>query len=225
MARTGRRDYNHLVSVWRRQRDGAGLTAWPRSRPTALVLLSAVGLLAGCGVHHPATSVPRNLAREARPIGVGTRFHPPATGLVVGPCLPQLGSRFGVHVEVFAENRVVLLPAGIGTLTPRSTVTGRIRAARCYGNLVTLEPTGVVLVRPRLHLPLSDVFRSWGEPLSATRVASFSASPGEQVVVFVNGRRWRGAPGSVPLDRHAEIVVEVGPLVPPHASYSFPPGT
>jgi len=29
----------------------------------------------------------------------------------------------------------------------------------------------------------------------------------------------------VPLTRHAEIVLEVGPHVPPHSSYMFPPGT
>jgi hypothetical protein len=29
----------------------------------------------------------------------------------------------------------------------------------------------------------------------------------------------------VPLTPHAEIVLEVGPHVPPHASYTFPPGT
>jgi len=29
----------------------------------------------------------------------------------------------------------------------------------------------------------------------------------------------------VPLARHSEIVLEVGPYVPPHRSYTFPPGT
>jgi len=31
--------------------------------------------------------------------------------------------------------------------------------------------------------------------------------------------------GLVPLTRHAEIVLEIGPYVPPHLSYAFPPGT
>jgi hypothetical protein len=55
-------------------------------------------------------------------------------------------------------------------------------------------------------------------------VASFRASRGRRVEVFVDGRRWHGRPGRVPLRRHAEIVVEVGPHVPPHSSYTFPPG-
>jgi hypothetical protein len=87
-----------------------------------------------------------------------------------------------------------------------------------------LDPTGLVLIRLGAHPMLADLFRAWGEPLSTRRLASFSASAGGRVVVFVNGRRWQGAQGRVPLARHAEIVLEVGPYVPPHRSYTFPPG-
>jgi hypothetical protein len=80
-------------------------------------------------------------------------------------------------------------------------------------------------VRPGARLTLAALFSSWGEPLSPARLASFSAAPGSEVAVFVNGRQWRGAPTEVPLTRHAEIVLEVGPHVPPHSSYAFPPGT
>jgi hypothetical protein len=128
-------------------------------------------------------------------------------------------------VEVFAANRVVLIPAGIGTKPPRNVLSGRISGAGCYGAMVTLEPTGLVLVRPGSRLSLSDLFRSWGQPLSSRRVASFSASSGDKVRVFVDGRRWGGPPGGVPLSAHSEIVVEVGPHVPPHSSYAFPPGS
>jgi hypothetical protein len=129
-----------------------------------------------------------------------------------------------VHVEVFAANRVVLLPAGIGTRPPRGFSAGRISRARCYGALVTLEPTGVVLVRAEARLRLDDLFRAWGQPLSRARLASFSTGAARRVAVFVDGRRWRAAPGEVPLRRHSEIVLEVGPYVPPHPSYTFPPG-
>jgi hypothetical protein len=127
-------------------------------------------------------------------------------------------------LELFAANRVVLVPAGIGTQPPRSLSAGRIAAARCYGDLVTLDPTGVVLVRPGVRLTLSDLFRSWGQRLSPSRLTSFSAPPGGGVIVFVGGRRWLGQPASVRLARDAEIVLEVGPRVPPHTAYTFPPG-
>jgi hypothetical protein len=174
----------------------------------------------------PATaSIPRALSSEARPIGTGPRFTLPASGPVAGACQRSLGPRIGVHVEVFAANRVLLLPAGIGARQPWSKLDGRITSAPCYGALVTLDPTGLVLVRPGAGLTLADLFRSWGEPLSRTRLTSFSAPAGTEVAVFVDGRRVNATPSSVPLTRHAEIVLEVGPRVPPHSSYAFPPGT
>lgn len=196
-----------------------------RSRRAVLAL--GLVALAGCGSSAPptrSTGIPRSLLREARPIGVGPRFQPPARGPVVGPCRRRLGARNGVHVEVFAENRVVIVAAGIGTLRPRTRSDGRITAARCYGGIVTLEPTGVVLVRRGLRLTLAQLFRSWGQALSPTRLASFAAPAGTRVAVFVDGRRVAGSPGSVFLARHAEIVLEVGPHVPPHRSFAFPPG-
>jgi hypothetical protein len=143
---------------------------------------------------------------------------------VLGRCRSTLGPRFGVHVELFAANRVVLVPAGIGTRPPRAFSLGRISKAGCYGSLVTLEPTGVVLVREGTRLLLSDLFHSWGQRLGPRALLSFAARAVTQLTVYVGGRRWSGSPGTVPLVRHAEIVVEVGPHVPPHALYAFPPG-
>jgi hypothetical protein len=181
--------------------------------------------VAGCGARSsparsPLAGIPRALLAEARPIGVGPRFRPPVRGRVLGGCRRDLGRRDGVHLEVFGANRVVIVAPGIGTRPPRRSAQGRIVAARCYGDPVTLEPTGIVLVRPREALTLRSLFREWGQPLSARRLASFRGP----VSVYLDGRRWRGAPNAVPLRRHAEIVLEVGPHVPPHRSFTFPPG-
>jgi len=193
----------------------------------AWVLLALLGP-AGCGVSaQPRSStsgVPTALLRESRPIGRGARFQPPLRGAVTGPCRPQLGPRHGVHVELFAADRVVIVARGIGARPPLAFSGGRISRARCYGALVTLEPTGVVLVRAGARLRLRDLFRAWGQPLTRGRLASFAAPAGTEVAVFVGGRRWRRAPGAVPLLTHAEIVLEVGPPVPPHTAYTFPPG-
>ena len=192
------------------------------------VLTMGAFVLGGCGSggRAPAEpSLPASLVAGARPIGRGPSFHPPAHGPVIGDCRPRLGERVGVHVELFAANRVVLVAAGLGTRPPQALSAGRISGARCYGDLVTLEPTGVVEVRPTATLRVSDLFRSWAQPLSWRRLGAFSTAAGERVEVFVNGRRWPGAPGAVPLASHSEIVLEVGPHVPPHRSYTFPPGT
>ena len=196
--------------------------------PAAAVWLSVIAAAAGCGAPSSTTSgaatIPRRLLLEARPIGRGPRFQPPVRGPVVGLCRPVLGPRFGVHVEVFGAGRVVLVPAGIGARPPLSLSAGRVSRARCFGSVVTVDPTGLLLVRPNARLTLSALFRAWGQPLSRRRVGAFRAGPPGVVAVFVNGRRWRGRPGDVPLVRHAEIVVEAGPHVPPHSAYTFPLG-
>ncbi len=193
----------------------------------APLLVAALGPAACGSTQRPpsAPALPRQLVLEARPIGHGGRFHPPSRGPVPGSCQPGLGRRIGVHLELFAANRVVLVAAGIGTRPPRTVFAGRIAHARCYGNLVTIDPTGLLLVRPGARLTVASLFRAWGRPLSRNRFASFTARPGRSVLVFVNGHRRAGAPGRVPLARHAEIVLEVGPFVPPHSSYTFPPAT
>jgi hypothetical protein len=193
---------------------------------TALVLV--VVLLAGCGSAEraePTAAIPAALLAQARPIGSGPRFAPPNRGPVTGRCRRRLEARGGVHVEVFAADRVLIVPAGIGTRPPRSFARGRLIRARCYGDIVTVDPTGLVLVRPGRRLFLSALFRAWGVPFSATRLASFSTLADTPIAVFVNGRAWRGSPQRVLLAVHSEIVVEIGPHVPPHAFYTFPPDT
>src|ERR1700722_16538851 len=128
----------------------------------AAVTLAGAAMLVGCGSAHPAARppaeapIPPALVAEARPIGHGARFPPPATGPVLGPCRRALGRRFGAHVELFAANRVMLIAGAIGTRPPRTFSAGRISGARCFGALVTLEPTGVVLVRAGERLRLGS---------------------------------------------------------------------
>ena len=192
-------------------------------------MLLCAGLLASCGSTHEggatgaaASHIPGSLLREARPIGAGPRFHPAVGGEPIGTCRRLPGPRRLIHLELFAANRVVLVPAGIGLLPPTRRLDGRITRARCYAQVITLDATGIVLVARGSRATLEDVFRSWGEPLSRHQLLSFPTSPGKTVSAFVDGRRWRGAPGAIPLLGHDEIVLEVGPYVPPHTSFTFP---
>jgi hypothetical protein len=194
----------------------------------AVILAGAV--VAGCGSSgHAAAApaklrragggIPRSLLAGVRPIGRGIRYRPPATGPVIGSCQAPLGHREEAHIELFGNNRVVLLAAGIGTRPPRTSVDGQITAAACFGSLVTLDPTGTVYTRPGADLTVGDLFRSWGQPLSATQLASFHGGP---VRVYVNGVRRAGNPATTPLSAAVEIVLEIGPRVPPHDSFTFP---
>ena len=205
-----------------RRRGGGARTAPAAGVAAAVLLIGGCGTTSHSGTGSPAAAqaIPPGLARESRPIGRGRAFAPPARGPVLGPCRPGLGRRVGVHVEVFAADRVVLVAAGIGVRGPVRRLEGRITAARCFGELVTLEPTGVVLLAPGTRATVADLFRSWGRPLGPGRLLSFAG----RVRVYVAGRRVREPAGRVALTPRGEIVLEVGPYVPPHAGYRFPPG-
>ena len=171
----------------------------------------------------PRTRVPR--------FGTGPRYRPrlkagqAAAGRAIGELRCDSGGpRFGVHLEVFANELDVVVPAGIGMARPLRREGAYVTAARCSYPVRTVEPTGLIEVERGRALTLGDFFDVWGEPLSGTGVLSFRARRGRTVSAFVDGRRWRGDPRSIPLRRHAAIVVEVGGFFPPTRKYLFPPG-
>ena len=150
------------------------------------------------------------------PIGVGPRYHPPAANATVlaGTPVGRLrcskgGDRFAVHVELFARREVAIIPPRVG-----------IARSGCSYPLRTTTPTGVVDVARAGRWTLGDLFRVWGQRLSKSELLSFKGP----VSVFVDGRRVLGDPRSIVLTRHAEVVLEVGGYLMPHASYLFPKG-
>ena len=149
------------------------------------------------------------------PIGVGPRYHPaPANphvrrGETFGRFRCGNGRSFDVHLEVFARRRVVIVPPRIG-----------VARRGCRYPLHTSTPTGVVAVRRTGRWTLGDLFAVWGRQLSPSRLLSFRGRVG----VFVDGHRRVGDPRHIPLTRHAQVVVEIGGYVVPHASYLFPKG-
>jgi hypothetical protein len=162
------------------------------------------------------------------PIGVGPGFRVDAAPAAVraGEKIGSLscagaGRRpFGVHLEIFVRNQVLIVPAGIGVAQPSRRRFGRVVPGGCTYPLRTLDPTGVIEVRGRRTL--GDFFEVWGQHLGRRRVAGFSTRA--DVLAFVGGRRWRGDPAEIPLVRHAQVVLEVGGYVRPHRRYLFPKG-
>ena len=183
-------------------------------------LFTAGGALAGNRFPYPPI-----------PIGVGPRFHPadaPKPVLqgrpVAGLRCERAGRRTGVHLELFALRRVVIVPAGIGIAAPRARDGAYVRPRGCTYPIRTLEPTGVLQVTAGRRLTLGHLFRLWGQPLSRTRLAAFSTSRARPVRAYVGGRRWAGPLRSIPLRRHAVIVLQLGAYVRPHVTYPFPKG-
>jgi hypothetical protein len=126
-----------------------------------------------------------------------------------------------VHVEIFVDRRVLLLPAGIGLRPPlRRAGIARLAGGRCAYPLHTLDPTGTVFVDRARQRVLGDLFAVWGQRLAPRRLLSFTG----RVRAFRNGREWSGDPNGMPLARHDSIVLEIGGYVPPHARYLFPVG-
>jgi hypothetical protein len=183
-------------------------------RTAVMVVLAALGL-AGSAAADGASA--RASAPVPTPIGVGPRFQPSAVGPGVraGRAVGNLRCAGIVHlqrahIELFAQRRVVIVPAGIGVS----------RARACTYPVRTVDPTGVVEFDAAKLLTVGTLFRVWGRRLAPDRLLSFTG----HVRAYVGGKRWHGRVPAIPLGRHAEIVLEVGPYVPPHAKYLFGPG-
>jgi hypothetical protein len=149
------------------------------------------------------------------PIGAGAAYRPPAAardgGPFAGHACRARGARFRIHLELYAHRRVVIVPAGIGV------------AAGCSYPARTRTPTGVVEVAAGSRLDVGDLFRIWGQPLGAHRLASFRSSA--PVRAYVGGRPVRGPVTAIPLRPGAEIVLELGAYVAPHTFFLFPKGS
>jgi hypothetical protein len=218
------------------------------ARAAVVVALVVAGVaFPACGTEggRSGDAVADSTAHEGLPkgmrvprIGSGPRYRPKPAGALAalaalvtsgGPigdlrCIPAAGERFGAHLEIFAREIDVVIPAGIGIAPPLRRDGAYVRGGRCSYPARTVEPTGLIEVEKGSSLTLGDFFDMWGQPLSSSRVLTFRARSGRRVSAFVDGRRWHGSPRSIPLQRHKAIVVEVGGYFPPTESYLFPPG-
>jgi hypothetical protein len=226
------RDKDKLKSLFRvsaRARFGTALDmCWPAACAGIATLVAACG-----SATHPMRPVTaRRLPPDYLPLtlGAGARYRPvptwartragaPVDGL---RCVRPFGKRFGAHLEVFAHQHVVAIPAGIGIASPRArTVDASVLAGRCYYPATTTDPTGVIEVRRGARVTLGELFDIWGEPLGRRAVARFRAATTAPVVAYVNGRRWSANPRAIALLRHELVVLEVASHVPPHRVYVF----
>jgi hypothetical protein len=192
-------------------------------------------ILAGCSEGDAGSGDPRAVVDDHPPVpvfGHGRRYHPPPSGRRVSAgqpvgrlrCRRASPKRYGAHLEVFANRRDLVIPAGIGVAPPRVRDGAYVKGGRCSYPLRTLEPTGLIEIDEGVHPTLGELFDLWGQRLSGNRLLSFRAVPGQPVSAFVDGNRWRGSPRLIPLERHAAIVLEVGGYFPPTRRYFFPDG-
>jgi hypothetical protein len=183
---------------------------------------------AGSSTSRDLSSLP-DLA-SARNVGHGPRFRPSPTGTLAARaepvdgmrCLPPRRVLAVAHIEVFAAGHVVVVPAGIGFAPPLMRHGAYVNGGRCVYRIRTVAPTGLLLMEAGRPVTLGQFFDLWGQRLSRRMVAGFSPSSGTGVAVFIDGSRWRGDPSFASIAPRAQITIEVGPRVTPHARYRFP---
>jgi len=195
----------------------------------AAAVAAAAASLAGCGAGERGPRARPVAWPVPLPAGRGPAFRLPARGAAaaharaIGPlrCVAGGGggARVLAHVELFAAGLVVPVPAGIGIAPPLRRRGAYVRGGRCSYPVRTSEPTGLLELRRGARLALGDLFAVWGQPLAHGRLGGFRAP----VHAYLDGRRWRADPRTMPLTRGAVVVLEVGRFVPPHATYRFPP--
>jgi hypothetical protein len=150
------------------------------------------------------------------PVGPAPHYTPPARTAAVHAGAPvgalrcgAGGETFRVHLEVFVDRKVVIVPAGIGV-----SDTG------CRYPVSTDGPDGIVRVAPGLRL--GDVFSVWGLQLEPNRIGWFSSKT--PLRAYVGGKLVHGPVRQIPLTPHAQIVLELGGYVPPHPHFLFAGG-
>ena len=150
------------------------------------------------------------------PVGPAPHYTPPPRPAVVVAGSPigslrcgSSGPSFRIHLELFVDRKVVIVPAGIG-----------VSDKGCRYPVTTDGPDGIVRVMPGMRL--ADVFRVWGLQLETHRVGWFTSKT--PLRAYVGGRLVRGHAGAIRLTPHAQIVLELGGYVPPHPFFLFAGG-
>ncbi len=137
----------------------------------------------------------------------------------------QLVYHIHAHLTVFVNGAARQIPAAIGIpgAQAQNTPTGPfIASGSCFYWLHTHAADGIIHIESPVHrtYTLGDFFDIWGQPLGPDQVGP---AHGPVTAIF-NRQVYRGNPRNIPLEKHAQIQLEVGkPLISP-ASITFPNG-
>jgi hypothetical protein len=138
---------------------------------------------------------------------------PPAANVPCGP------------TEVFTRHEHAHLTIVIrGELRPVPAFIGITATQICW--LHTHDTSGVIHLEAGDNRPLTlgDFFAVWRQPLNRTVLDGERAGNGEAVQATVGQQPYAGAPETIVLTEHEDIVLELGPpflSIPP---YVWPPG-
>ncbi len=121
-------------------------------------------------------------------------------------CDRQEGSAEHIHalISLYDRGRRLSIPANVGIP----------EGAQCLYWLHTHSDDGVIHIESpvRRTFTLGEFFDVWGPELSATRAGPVIASGGRRLMIWVNGKVWRGRnPRDIVLRDHESIAIQNGP--------------
>ncbi len=212
----------------------AGTTGWGWWIAGAVTILVLAGVVTG-GVlmrSQAPSSAPAPTTVPAAPIttAAGRQTPPPwpapgdASAAVRAAGLPMLGQEGAVehihaHLDVLVNGQPVSVPAGIGIDEQGGTISP----------VHTHDQTGVIHIESPTQAPfsLAQFFTEWQVALDQNRIGGLTATGGNGLRTYVDGKEVTGNPASIILQPHQEIALVYGPTTAPVAvpgSYQFQPG-
>jgi len=202
-----------------------------RLRNIVLVVVALTAVLSACGSSSKSSSGISTITAAPPTTGAFAPWPAPADPMararaagLVPETAEQLQYHVHSHLDVYLNGQHVLVPAGLGIdITNPGVHEGTTDGFPAYGGIVTpcdkpcISPlhthdvSGILHTESSTHKDntLGQLFVEWNVRLSATCVATYCA-PATPVAVYVNGTKFTGDPGTIPLSNLEEVAVVVG---------------
>jgi len=132
------------------------------------------------------------------------------------PCGPGevLTRHEHAHLTILIRGQIKTVPAFIGI------------SSRQFCWLHTHDTSGIIHIEAgdSRTFTLGDLFAVWRQPVSQTEIEGDRASGGESIQLTVNQQPYTGAPETIVLSNHEDIVLQLGPPFLQIAPYVWPAG-
>ena len=118
------------------------------------------------------------------------------------------------HLTILIRGQIKTVPAYVGITATQI----------CW--LHTHDTSGIIHVEAgdSRTFTLGDFFAVWHQPLSQTAIGAESVGNGESIQATVNQQPYAGAPATIVLSNHQDIVLQLGPPFLTLQPYVWPPG-
>ena len=138
---------------------------------------------------------------------------PPATNVPCGPSEVLIRHEHA-HLVILIRGQIKTVPAFIGISATQI----------CW--LHTHDTSGIIHVEAgdSRTFTLADFFAVWRQPLSETVIDGERSGNGESIHATVNQQPYTGAPETIVLKDHEDIVLQLGPPFLTLQPYVWPPG-